>query len=237
MRYLLSALLLSAVTLPAPSQAQAVKRCTDAQGNSVYTDRSCASLGAVSKGVPAPPGGATAHGFAPRGCARTPGDLAMGVRSALEARDVNRLASFYHWPGSGNSRRVMDSLEAIALRPMVAVELAYPAAPAPFDPLLEFGPNAEPAPDPALAGTPSQAGARSPVAGSRSEPGPGGEPRYGAPAVEPARAVGPSEPGFVASARRPIGLDVQQMAGTADAGSRHTRFRLHRNAGCWWLSL
>lgn len=253
MRPLLPAVLLLFFTLPAPAAAQAVKRCTDARGNSVFTDRSCASLGAVAKGVPALAGGGSyARGFAPRGCARTADDLAMGVRTALEARDVNRLASYYHWPGSGNARRVMDSLETIALRPLVAVELAYPARPAPFDPLQEFGPDAAPEQDPALAADPAQwvGPTFPPDAGQAVDPafaadpataatGPGSEPDPGHAghllAVDPAQPVAP--PARAPSGPRPIGLDVQQMASDASAGSRNTRFQLHRNAGCWWLSL
>ena len=63
-------LLLLALALPAPAAAQGVKRCTDAQGNTVFTDRSCASQNAVPKGAPAEPGGAYATGFAPRGFRR-----------------------------------------------------------------------------------------------------------------------------------------------------------------------
>ena len=135
MRRLLPALLF-ALALPAPAASQGVKRCTDAQGNTVFTDRSCASVDAVPKGVPAPAPGAYAEGFAPRGCARTAEALLQGVRTAREARDVNRLASFYHWPGTSSARGVMDALEEIANRPLVAVELAYPARPAPFEPQL-----------------------------------------------------------------------------------------------------
>ncbi|GAB2496910.1 DUF4124 domain-containing protein [Arenimonas alkanexedens] len=195
MRLLLPTALLLLLALPAPAPAQGVKRCTDAQGNTVYTDRSCASLNAVPKGVPAPAGGARASGFAPRGCARSADDLAMGVRTALEARDVNRLASYYHWTGtgSGSGRRVMDALEAIAKRPLVTVELAYAAEPEALDPLLAIGPA------PASIDVPGE-------------------------------ARGAARP-------RPIALDVEQMAGDRDAGSRSTRFRLHRNVGCWWLEL
>lgn len=196
MRRLLPALLF-ALALPAPAASQGVKRCTDAQGNTVFTDRSCASVDAVPKGVPAPAPGAYAEGFAPRGCARTAEALLQGVRTALEARDVNRLASFYHWPGTSSARGVMDALEEIANRPLVAVELAYPARPAPFEPQLEFGPDAAPEEEPAAA----------------------------------------ADPGPAPAAPRPVALDVQQMAGDRDAGSRSTRFQLHRNVGCWWLSL
>lgn len=203
MRLLLPALLVL-FALPATSAAQGVQRCTDARGNTVFTDRPCASVDAVPKGVPGPAPGAYAPGFAPRGCARTADALLMGVRTALESRDVNRLASFYHWAGTSNrgARQVMDELEAIAKRPLVAVALAYPTPAAPTDPRMAFGP---PTPAPADAG---------------GEPGP-------APGLAPGTAPGP----------RPVGLDVEQMAGDTDAGSRSTRFRLQRHVGCWWLEL
>jgi hypothetical protein len=220
-------LLWLALALPAPAAAQGVKRCTDAQGNTVFTDRACASVDAVPKGQPAPAQGAYAEGFAPRGCARSAEDLLVGVRTALEARDVNRLASYYHWAGtgSGSARGVMDELEAIANRPLVAVALAYPAGPAPFDPLLAFGPDAAPEEDPAIAADPGAA----PAAETETETETGS---YVDPvqAVDPAAARAPAGP-------RPIALDVQQMAGDRDAGSRSTRFQLHRHVGCWWLAL
>jgi hypothetical protein len=70
-------------------------------------------------------------GFAQAGCAPTPDQLLDRVRTALEARDVNRLASHYHWTGtgSGSGRRLMDELEAIAGQVLVSVELVYPSPP------------------------------------------------------------------------------------------------------------
>jgi len=153
MRLLLPVSLLL-IALPGAVPAQGVKRCTDAQGNTVFTDRSCASLDAVPKGAPVPSGTAAA---APdpiaRGCARTPEDLLARVRTALEARDVNQLASHYHWTGTGtrSGLKVMDELEAIATRPFVAATLAYPATPEAVDPLLAFGPGPASAPEPAPA--------------------------------------------------------------------------------------
>lgn len=210
MRLLLPALLVL-LALPAPAAAQGVKRCTDAQGNTIFTDRPCASVDAVPKGAPGPAPGAYAPGFAPRGCARTADALLLGVRTALEARDVNRLASYYHWAGTGNrgALQVMDELEAIANRPFVAVALAYPAPAAPGT-----GSGSLPVPDiPPRA--PADAG---------SEPDPVPDP---VPGLAPGTAPGP----------RPVGLEVEQMAGDTDAGSRSTRFRLLRHVGCWWLEL
>lgn len=125
----LLACLCAALALPAPAAAQ-VRRCVDAQGNSVFTDRSCASVDAAPRETPAPApqAGAYTPGFARRGCARTPDQLLAGVRGALEAHDVNRLANFYHWPGTGNgaAKSLMDALEAVAARPLVAVSLVRP---------------------------------------------------------------------------------------------------------------
>lgn len=125
----LLACLCAALALPAPAAAQ-VRRCVDAQGNSVFTDRSCASVDAAPRETPAPApeAGAYTPGFARRGCARTPNQLLAGVRGALEAHDVNRLANFYHWPGTGSgaAKSLMDALEAVAARPLVAVSLVGP---------------------------------------------------------------------------------------------------------------
>lgn len=215
MRPLVPALLLF-LALPAPAAAQAIKRCTDAQGNTVFTDRPCASVDAVPKGAPPGSGGATAAGIAPRGCARSAEALLLGVRAALEARDVNRLASYYHWAGTGNrgARQLMDELEAIATRPLVAVNLAYPAPEATTGPATGSG------------SLPGRVQATDAAPGTGSEPDPVLDPALGEPASG-ARLSGP----------RPVWLDVEQMAGPADAGSRSTRFRLQRHVGCWWLEL
>ncbi|MCX7032488.1 MAG: DUF4124 domain-containing protein [Arenimonas sp.] len=140
----LLACLCAALALPAPAAAQ-VRRCVDAQGNSVFTDRSCASVDAAPRETPAPApeAGTYTPGFARRGCARTPDQLLAGVRGALEAHDVNRLANFYHWPGTGNgaAKGLMDALEAVAARPLVAVSLVRPTA-------FDDGDSDAPLPDP-----------------------------------------------------------------------------------------
>lgn len=136
------------LALPTPASAQ-VRRCVDAQGNSVFTDRPCASLGAAPREAPAPAQGAYAGGFARRGCARSPGQLLDGVRGALEAHDVNRLANFYHWPGTGSgaAKSLMDALEAVAARPLVDVVLVSPDGPTdPPAPGSAVGSPSEPTP-------------------------------------------------------------------------------------------
>ncbi|MBW8312943.1 MAG: DUF4124 domain-containing protein [Rhizobium sp.] len=141
-------LLLAALLAPAaPASAQAVNRCVDAQGRSVFSDQSCASQDARPREAPKPPAD-DVHGFtsgtgttAP-GCARTPDALLDGVRGALEAHDVNRLATHYHWAGTGAraGRFLMDELEAITARPLASAELVWETPPP------EASPDAPPAP-------------------------------------------------------------------------------------------
>ncbi|HBD19977.1 MAG TPA: hypothetical protein DC063_07765 [Arenimonas sp.] len=146
-RFALLLLLVSLLAPTAPASAQAVYRCVDAQGRSVFSDQPCASQQAHPREAPKPPV-ASAQGFASGtgttapGCARTPQALLDGVRGALEARDVNRLATHYHWAGTGAraGRFLMDELEAIAARPLASAELAWEAPPA------GASPGAEPAP-------------------------------------------------------------------------------------------
>ena len=123
--------------LPQATDAQAVFRCVGPDGRSVYSDQPCQTQGAVERQAPARPAAASAHGFttgtgtvAP-GCARSLDALLLGVRGSLEARDVNRLATHYHWAGTSarGGRYLMDELEAIVARPLVAIEFVYPQAP------------------------------------------------------------------------------------------------------------
>ncbi|MCM2356492.1 MAG: DUF4124 domain-containing protein [Arenimonas sp.] len=131
-------LLMATLLAPAaPASAQAVHRCVDAQGRSVFSDQPCASQQARPREAPKPPA-AAAQGFASGtgttapGCARTPEVLLDGVRGALEARDVNRLATYYHWAGTGAraGRYLMDELEGIAARPLASAELVWDTPPA-----------------------------------------------------------------------------------------------------------
>lgn len=135
------ACVLALVAWAASANAQ-VRRCVDAQGNSVFTDRACSTLDATPRAPPVAHSGAYARGFARRGCARSPEALMAGVRGALELKDVNRLATFYHWSGvgSGAATYLMDQLEGIAGRPLVAVELVY------AEPALAVAPSAMPTP-------------------------------------------------------------------------------------------
>ncbi|MFY2763576.1 DUF4124 domain-containing protein [Arenimonas sp. MALMAid1274] len=254
---LLLLLPLAALATPTGSAAQ-VRRCVDAQGNTVYTDRACAAMDATPKEAPVSHAGAYSSGFAARGCARSPGQLLDGVRGALEARDVNRLANYYHWTGtgSGTARSLMDSLEAIAARPLVNAQLVYPAMLPELDetgfPVYAeasttsgpegtagYGPAAS---DDRYAGRPqARAGLNANLGASNAaadpdstqattDTGPGPyttDPGARTPDTTITAAAGPP----------PESLLVQQMSGAQDAGSAQVRFQLRRNAGCWWIQL
>ena len=141
MRCAPAALSLAAPTLliafaAGPAGAE-VRRCAMPDGNILYTDRSCQSLGAVelSRETASRPATRLYHG----GCAATLQDLLYEVTTAIDTHDVNRLAASYHWPGlSGRAANAtMDRLDAIATRPLIDLRLVtadLPQAPRHGDP-------------------------------------------------------------------------------------------------------
>ncbi len=147
-------MLLAVLALPWawPASAQ-VRRCVQADGTEVYTDRACEAIGARERLPPAPPrGGDAATGVRPT-CARSVEDLAYAVQEALQAGDANRLAAWYDWSGmrTADGYRLMERLQAIAARPLVDVQPAYavPPADAPLPaPAAESGAPAPAAPPP-----------------------------------------------------------------------------------------
>ena len=253
LRRMLTCLLLPIAAVAAtPARADDVRRCMDAQGNAVYTDRACEAVQAMPRDLP-PEVAAGAHfigGFAVRGCARRPGQLLDGVRGAIEAHDVNRLANWYHWTGTGSgaAKYLMDQLEDIAGRPLVAIELMYPMGVA----------TAEPASSPIASATvddtlpppqadpfgidPTRPAAARPVPAAPAPAGPVAtlpSPAEAGPAGDAGTgtASGTPLPQSAEAGPPPEGLLVQQMQGAADIASTSTRFRLVRNAGCWWIEL
>jgi hypothetical protein len=256
------------LTWATPAQAQ-VRRCVDARGVAVYTDRPCESMQAAPREAPpdASTGATLEPGFAVRGCARRPETLLNGVRAALEARDVNRLANWYHWTGTGSSaaKYLMDELEAIARRPLVSAELLYPGGPrigaqygdgAPdggagtegprgtpppdaFDPPAPDAPTEEPMPAPTTASRSWELG-RSPLPSPAQalEAAPAVAPDPGDPyAAGDATAAGDAAAVQAEPATPPTALLVQQMRGEADIEAVSVRFALRENAGCWWIEL
>lgn len=114
-------------TLPATAPvAQAeVRRCQMSTGQTVYTDRSCASIGAVERRA------GTSLPQVRRyraSCARNVRDLYFEVSAALESRDVNRLAGVYHWTGMTTRQGydVMRRLQAVVDRTLVDLQPLYP---------------------------------------------------------------------------------------------------------------
>lgn len=150
-----TACVLLACLSPALAQ-EGVHRCLDPLGNPVYSDQPCEYLGAAPRGQPGLPVDAIGAGFSPPECARSPERLLQGVRSALELRDVNRLASYYHWTGTsaGGARFLMDELEAVAGRPLIA--LAW-LAPEDGREHVDTGPDPAPI-DPAVPAVPADPG-------------------------------------------------------------------------------
>ncbi len=121
--------LLALIAWPAHA-GNGLNRCLGADGTSIFTDRNCADIGAVERVEPLPlPGnlGDDNGQLGINGCARNPGDLLRGLKSALDAGDVNRLAAFYHWPGvsTAASIAILKRLQALVDHPLLSVDLLY----------------------------------------------------------------------------------------------------------------
>ena len=117
-----------AAALPPPADAQ-IRRCTTPDGGTLYTDRSCDSLGAVEN-RPRTDGSAGAAALRYRGgCSRRLQDLVFEVTAAIDAKDTNRLARSYHWVGMSarNGHAVIERLDAIAQRPLLNIAALRPA--------------------------------------------------------------------------------------------------------------
>jgi len=133
------ALALTALAWSASARAQAIHRCTDASGVSVFTDRRCEDLGAASR-VPRPlPTIAGEAGDAPTrthlGCPRKLSDLVQRIGAAIAAKNANDLAALYQWNGisDASANRLLDRMEGIVRRPLLDIT---PVLPAP-DPVVE----------------------------------------------------------------------------------------------------
>lgn len=112
-------------SLFARDAAAQVQRCETPDGQTVYTDRRCETIGAVERRA----GARSSQTQGVRmGCARSLRDLYFEVSAALESRDVNRLAGVYHWPGYSTRQGydLMQRLQAIVDRPLVDLRPIYP---------------------------------------------------------------------------------------------------------------
>lgn len=192
---------------PAQAQETRLNRCEGPAGNTIYTDRPCDSLGAtarVVRGVPAPAGAGPYRS----GCARTLPALTAAITAAIDAHDVNGLASVYHWVGQNaeSGDRILAQLQAIADRPLIDIAVLR-AQPRPAEQ------------DGSAGGPPADgAGPLPPVALPAAEATPGD-----APAPAPRRAVA-------------TGLRLEQTLKNGSTPSR-TVFGLRRYLECWWIVL
>jgi hypothetical protein len=136
-------LLLSAPPAPAHAQqAQRLNRCTDAGGQSVYTDRPCESLGARSR-LPEPTaasaGNTRQRNTLGASCPRRLSELVGALRGAMAANDVNRLSTLYLWGSvsDAGAQRILGQLESIARRPLVDIVPVYPQVQEPLLPAAD----------------------------------------------------------------------------------------------------
>lgn len=125
---LLLLLLLYLVAGVAHAQSTRLNRCTDPQGQSVYTDRPCDSVGAQSR---LPPPAATGNTL-PRDtlgarCPRRLSELVDALRTGIVSNDVNRLSSLYLWGAvsDAGAQRILGQLESLVRRPLVDVVPVY----------------------------------------------------------------------------------------------------------------
>ncbi|MCI2262899.1 DUF4124 domain-containing protein [Xanthomonas indica] len=124
-------LLLCLCVFATPAAAQRVNRCSGPDGTTVFSDRRCEDVGAIDRlPPPAAPGNVdgSARALAPPQCVRRLSVLAQQIRTAVETRDVNRLSALYWWNGvsDAGAQRVLDRLDAIVRRPLVAIVPVLP---------------------------------------------------------------------------------------------------------------
>jgi len=126
----------------AQAQAQRVNRCTTAQGETVFTDRSCDALGATAR---MPPRAASVGntGIYRAGCARRLSELTGQIRDAVSLQDVNRLSSIYLWGNVSNAsaNQIIGRLESVVQRPLLDIAPVYPEVPM-APPPVPVNPNA-----------------------------------------------------------------------------------------------
>ena len=142
------AALLSPGAVPAGTSSS-LQRCESSDGEVVYTDRACATLGARSLPLPSellsriareeaaytsgidfadPPAVANVGRRSPTsGCARNKRQLTMDIQGSLALHNVNRLAESYHWVGKSHreARQHMLRLERMATQRLQDAKLFH----------------------------------------------------------------------------------------------------------------
>lgn len=221
---LFAACLLFACTCMARTAHAQVQRCETPDGRTVYTDKQCEDVGAAER-VPrsGDQGQASSHR---RQCSRTLQDLTFELTMSIDARDANRLAALYHWPGidTNSGYAIMARLDAIAQRPLVDVRPEFPDDEAPP---LPPEPTDAPATDPSRPPSSSELMRRTspwrPSTASTTD-------TQDAAVPEPPPASETPRP-----RRVPHAIRVEQALANTGTPSR-TVFGLRRHLGCWWIS-
>lgn len=131
--FVAAVLLLAVSAWPKPVSAQ-VRRCTAADGSSIFTDRKCADIDAAER-LPRTAADSGGLRLYRRGCARNLQDLVYEMTTAIDAHDANRLAGVYHWVGvsSSGATGIMTRLDAIVHRPLVDIMPVAALSPASAD--------------------------------------------------------------------------------------------------------
>lgn len=196
---------------PAAARAQqAPNRCTGPAGNTIYTDRACASIGASDR----LPRGTASLAYRQRrgGCARTVQELIYEITTAIDTQDVNRLGAVYHWVGmdAASGDRILDRLQTLVDRPLVDIVALRPAS----VPIIAEAPVVSP-------GTAAAVVPATPAIAI-------------APNAEPAgtEVAIPRPP----ERRAPVGLRLQQTLGKSNTPSQ-TTLGLRKHLDCWWITL
>ncbi len=131
-------LALPALLLVDTAVAARLHRCIDADGNPLFSDQPCSAQGARRPEDPAPP---SPEELARSAAEQAERDARLGycpawsleslqeeLQASFDARDINRLAALYHWPGATkySSTVVLNELEQLLSRRLtdVAVEEA-----------------------------------------------------------------------------------------------------------------
>lgn len=192
---------------------QQTNRCTGPAGNTIYTDRACASIGASDR----LPRGTASLAYRQRrgGCARTVQELIYEITTAIDTRDVNRLGAVYHWVGldAASGDRILDRLQTIVDRPLVDI-VALRAASAPI--------VADATPEPPIAPAAPATAATAPnppIIAQNAETNVGDAP-VSRPVVR----------------RAPVGLRLVQTLGKSATPSQ-TTLGLRKHLDCWWITL
>ena len=200
-------LLCCALLLPGVASAQDIRRCSNADGVSVFTDKPCELLQARPRlrARPARPADAsTDSSINPqRQCPQRLSQLVEQIQQAIVSGDSNRLSALYWWAGhsQGSAPQLLQRLEAMVQRPLLDIAPVYPA----LRPAISVS---------TLSTTATASGPDSPSSLALPDSG-------SLPAV-PAR-------------QRPSALRIVQTLGNSTTPASSV-LQLRRQYGCFWIS-